>query len=595
MAVLTTIKDGLRNLAVGMGAANRDKFAGAAYFSADMDPEAIRSAYEGSWIASKAVDIPADDATRAWRSWQASPEQIELLEAEEKRLGLSAKVNEAIKLARLWGGSGILFSDGGDPSEPLDTDRVGKGGLRYAHVLTRFDLSAGELEQSVESDNFGRPAYYRLNVGSQVSVNVHPSRVALFYGPSRAKRGALTQTDYWGLSIIQRVHEAAKAADSTHLNIASLIFEAKVDVINVPNLSQHLQTAEGEQRLKERFSTASLIKGINGTLILDGEETHSSKSASFNTLPDILAMMLQITSGAVDIPAPRFMAQSPGGLNASGDADIRNYYDMISAMQQNTVSPAMKMLDECLIRSALGVRPPEVHYIWSSLWQMSEKERAEIRDRNASSASKLVDAGIYPPEVVENMHTGAAIEAGLYPGLEAAIEDYDGEMKALFGEETGDDTSVTDARPMTLYVQRKVLNADDILKWARGQGLADTLSADDLHVTIAYSRSPMDWIAVGEPWDDEITIKEGGPRIMEVFGENALVLQFASHQLNWRHQEMRRAGASWDWPEYQPHISISYGTQAVDLKDIEPYQGPIVLGPELFSEVDENWKKRVAA
>ncbi len=74
---------------------------------------------------------------------------------------------------------------------------------------------------------------------------------------------------------------------------------------------------------------------------------------------------------------------------------------------------------------------------------------------------------------------------------------------------------------------------------------------------------------------------------MERFGE-ATVLLFSASELRWRHDEIERAGASWDHPEYQPHITISYGFKG-DLSKVEPYQGPIVLGPELFAEVKEDW------
>ena len=50
---------------------------------------------------------------------------------------------------------------------------------------------------------------------------------------------------------------------------------------------------------------------------------------------------------------------------------------------------------------------------------------------------------------------------------------------------------------------------------------------------------------------------------------------------------MVEAGATWDWPEYQPHISIQVGGN-VDLSKVEPYQGKIVLGPEIFEELRED-------
>ena len=35
------------------------------------------------------------------------------------------------------------------------------------------------------------------------------------------------------------------------------------------------------------------------------------------------------------------------------------------------LTPAMSVLDEVIIRSALGSRPPEIYYEWNILWQLS--------------------------------------------------------------------------------------------------------------------------------------------------------------------------------------------------------------------------------
>jgi HK97 family phage portal protein len=153
-------------------------------------------------------------------------------------------------------------------------------------------------------------------------------------------------------------------------------------------------------------------------------------------------------------------------------------------------------------------------------------------------------------------------------------------------------------KPRTLYVSRKLLNSDEFLAWAMAQGFAPTLASDDLHVTIAYSRSPIDWMRVGEeyPVDDgkgELIVAPGGPRAVEPIGkEGAVALKFASWALTRRNHEIREAGASWDWPEYQPHVTITDDAARVDLSKVEPFRGPLRFGPEIFQEIDESWKPR---
>lgn len=142
-----------------------------------------------------------------------------------------------------------------------------------------------------------------------------------------------------------------------------------------------------------------------------------------------------------------------------------------------------------------------------------------------------------------------------------------------------------DAGPSTLYVSRKVLNAAEIRTWARAAGLTGLVVADELHVTLCYSHRPVDWMAMGQPWDEEVEIPAGGPRLVEVFGESAVVLRFASSALQWRHEEFVRNGATWDFPEYAPHITLSLS--GVIPEGIKPYTGRIKLGPEIFEEVKQ--------
>ena len=610
--VIQFATDTLRALIGSMGDPLRDKAAGVYYaapFLTDLD---LLNAYRGSWLPRKIIDIPALDSTRKWRDWQADAGQIEKIEEEEKRLGLKAKVYEARIKARLFGGAAIYIATGDrDPAKELSPERVAVGGVRFLTVLNRRVLKPGEVDNDPESLFYGRPKVYTLQSGTR-QVDIHPSRLVVFVGaPFPDDELPADPKNYgWGDSVLTATLDAIKNADSTAANVASLVFEAKIDVIKVPQLMASLSSQDYRQRLLERFTLAAAAKGNNGTLILDAEEEYAQKSATFQTLPDVMDRFLQIVAGAADIPLTRLLGTSPGGLNSTGEADLRNYYDRISSMQEIEMQPAMRVLDECLIRSALGARPPEVHYIWSSLWQISDKERADIGKINAETIKTLNDTALFPPEAIANAGANMLVENSIMPGLEQAIEEAGGlpdyEMEAEEEAErerlrfeaakgaAGNPT--TDAAPRTLYIRRDVLNIEDIRRWAKSQDF-ETVQ-DGLHVTVIHTRTPLDWIKVGQAgeWtsedDGELVIAPGGPRLMERFGD-AVVLQFASSRLTWRHEDIKRLGAQTDHPEYQPHVTISWDAADIDLATVEPYKGKIVLGPEIFEEVDENWRAAV--
>ena len=144
-------------------------------------------------------------------------------------------------------------------------------------------------------------------------------------------------------------------------------------------------------------------------------------------------------------------------------------------------------------------------------------------------------------------------------------------------------------KPRTLYVSRPLINSDDLRSWAASQGFASTV--DDMHVTIAFSKQPVDWQKFA-PQRDRLMIR-GGERRVEALGDKgAVVLRFAARRLQRRWQEFCDGGASWDFPSYQAHVTVTYQGQH-DLKTIEPYQGDLIFGPEKFAVVDEDWNDKV--
>ena len=755
--------DTLANLITGLGTLGSDKNFSTRYTLTAMSVEQIEAAYRGDWVARKAVNIPAEDSTREWRDWQAENKQIEVIEAEEKRLGLQRKVKRALIRARLYGGGAIIMGVDGNSSDELDVESVGQGGLKYLHVVSRYELQAGEMEWDVRSEFYGQPKHYRPTAragNSAEQADIHPSRVIRFIGNELPD---LSRSDSgWGDSVMQSIDDSVKNVGLTSQGIAALVHEAKLDVIKVPDLSGTLSTELAKARLIDRFQLMAMMKSLINVTMLDKEEDWQRVPVDFAGLPDILKLYILIVSGAVDVPATRFLGQSAAGLNSTGDADIRNYYDRLKSDQETEIRPTLTPLDEVLLRSALGSRPPEIYYEWSPLWQMTEGEKADIAVKKANAHKVDVESGLIPADVLREVRENQLIEDGFYPGMEHAIEEFEDqpidernpEVQRQFGEAsaakraaqpqlqqlgpnglpmpnnvvqlrpangqpqpTGDaeftfisndgvfsgyavrwgekskndglvfrkgaftksidakgeagikmlyqhadydvigvwkymaedrvglfvrgqinldlelgrevvsnmqkgaldglsvgywdakveggevveadlaeisivtfpalSGSQVDSVPKTLYVRRDVTNVKDIVAWARKQGFENIVP--DLHVTIIYSKASVDWIKMGEPFEERLEIKAGGPRVVEPLGDQgAIVLMFASSALCWRHEDMTRRGASHDYEEFQPHITISYdpGPKVLGgLAKLEPYRGPIVLGPEIFEDI----------
>lgn len=605
--VITMARDSLVSFVSRLGT-ERDKAATVFYSNPVLTDDQIVAAYRGSWLPRKIIDIPALDSCRKWRDWQADDDVIELIEKEEKRLNVKGKILEASKKGRLFGGAALYIGTGDEnPSLPLDPEKIGKAGIKHLTVLTRRQLKAGTIDRDPESEWFNKPENYYLTGVNGKQLIIHPSRLVLFNGAMAPDDDISGMTQGWGESILTATLDAIKNADSTAGNIASLIFEAKIDIIKIPGFTENIGNKAYEDAILSRYTLANTIKGINGTLILDAEEEYESKSAQLAGLTDILMAFMQIVSGAADIPVTRLLGQSPAGMNATGTSDMKNYHDRIQSIQELELTPAMARLDECIIRSATGARDEAIYYDWAPLEQMSEKERADIFKTKSDAARALIGstAGqeIITREALSDALVNTFTEDGSLPGLDGFIDEY-GKLSEQEPDEddvvaaattvrpTRLQRAANDAAPRTLCVRRDVLNASEIIAWAKKQGFTTTLPADDMHVTIAFSRQPVDWMKTGEAWQSKLEVAEGGARLMERFGD-ARVLLFNSSELAWRHEAIKQAGATWDHPEYQPHITISYTEESPDLSTVEPYRGKIILGPEIFEELNEDWKSGV--
>jgi hypothetical protein len=685
------IKDSLINFVTGLGTA-KDPTTTSRYYFKEMDRNELEKAYRSDWLARAIVDAPAEDATREWRTWQATNEQIASIDALEKTFDLQRKLKYAIIRARLYGGAALVMGvEQGESWEELDMDKVGKDDLKFVVVLNRYELMAGPRIYNVDSPWYTRPEYYtvatpmfgfsfeggrafptgfnpnllvspqrnqgqaaaaRLQRGdwgkqmtpSQGMVQVHPSRVIEFAGNELPDWRLIPLGGLWGDSVLQTVDEMLKDWGLVVGGLANMVNDAKMDVVKIPGLSQKLATSEYASRLLARFQASNLAKSTVNTLLLDKEEEWNRISTSFSALPQLMREFMTVVAGAGRIPVSRLMGQSPGrGLSASGssggESDLRNYYDGVTSQQETVYEPALRPLDEVLIRSALGKFDPNVVYEWNPLYQADPEEVSKIALQDAQTTQIYVNSGLINENALRKGVVNTLIEKGTYQGFEGAIDEFGEEPDIVEarvwspgydpvtgkplaapaggggggfggkgGAESGGATKpeapdtmtgqTHDAQLRTLYVSRDVLNGADIVAWAKEQGFPVTVGADAMHVTIAFSRNPVDWMKAGSddfgPHGDDpgVTIPAGGARLIQKLGD-AIVLLFNSSRLGWRHEAIKQAGASWDHDEYQPHITITWEAGDFDWSKAEPYRGKIVLGPEIFEELDGDWRSTI--
>ncbi len=287
---------------------------------------------------------------------------------------------------------------------------------------------------------------------------------------------------------------------------------------------------------------------------------------------------------------------TPGGIGstqADVHADVKS--EIVKA-DADLISEGLNTFGRWLTRWNHGeeVKPPSVYRVLDDAEDLNNvAERDSTLDglgwrRTEESVEQIYGEGYERKPEPETPPPGALPGvAGRLPQERPPAANDDGEKPAAMRRLAGEFSA---REPAPLYVQRKLLNTAEVEAWARAQGLDPV---DDLHVTVLYSRTPVDWFSMGAAWDFDreggMTVNAGGPRKVERFGEGedgVIALEFLSDDLRYRHERMIEAGASHDHDGFRPHITIASSAEGVDLSKIEPFVGKLEFGPELFEEIE---------
>lgn len=362
--------------------------------------------YESNWEAGKIVDIPPADMTREGWEYKApdlSEEDSEKLTSNEAKLGVVKEIDKALRYERLYGGGLVFLGIKGDQdaSEPIDINSIGIGDLAFTRALDLTMISAVNVDNDPLSENFNRPEI--LSVRGQ---QVHRSRFLIFDGnPLVAPYGNFTmyrRLQGFGDSVLRKLYKDINHATGTRQSAMHLIQMASINYLKRKGLLDNAGTTGGQRVVKELKEVMDQISIYRAALIGENDEV-GTMQASFGSVPELLMSYLQVLSAASDIPATRFLGTAPGGLNATGEGDLRNYWDKISSDQNIFLGPPLNYFAQILARSTLGREVDGLHVDFNQLYQPNQTEEAAVRKSNAETIQGLFDSTLIDEEAALKM------------------------------------------------------------------------------------------------------------------------------------------------------------------------------------------------
>lgn len=356
--------------------------------------------HRGSWLGGVAIDVVADDMTRAGVAikGEMKPEDITALDEDITGLGVWASINDVIKWSRLYGGCiGVILIDGQDPETPLRIQTIRKGQFRGILPLDRWmvEPSLSDLVTDLGAD-LGLPKFYRVVAQAPAlsGMRIHHSRCIRVEG-IRLPYWQRVMENLWGISELERLYDRMIAFDSASTGAAQLVYKAYIRTYKIEGMRE-IVAAGGEalNGLTAYVDVMRRFQSMEGVTLMDAADTFEGVAHNaFGGLSDALMQFGQQLSGALQIPLVRLFGQSPAGFS-TGDTDLRNYYDTIKQKQERNLRVPITKIYRIAAASA-GLNVPEGFRIeFNSLWQTSDKDKADIAMITQDTINKAEESGL---------------------------------------------------------------------------------------------------------------------------------------------------------------------------------------------------------
>lgn len=363
------------------------------------------------------VETVADEMTRKFPEFRstadnAGADAAKLLNEEMNRLDVRRHFHTMAEFCGYFGG-GLLFMDFGraaaDLEKPiaLTPEFVSQGSLRRLVPVEPMNVAPLRYESTNPLSRwFFRPElWYVTGVGP-----VHASHFMRFM-KSEPPMLLRPMYNFFGVPDVQKALDYLAHFTGTRESAARLLEKFSLTVVKT-NVDALLYGSD-DSDVRARLDHLAKERSNDGVYAISYEDEDIVQiNTPLSGVTDIVRQALELLSCIWRIPVVKFLGISPGGMNATGESDIRSFYDHVDSQRQKIFSHHFATLARVMQLSALGRLDESVTYDWPELWAMTAKERAEIAKLNAESDALYIDRFVVDQEEVRR--AVSADETGRY-------------------------------------------------------------------------------------------------------------------------------------------------------------------------------------
>jgi uncharacterized protein len=404
------VMDGWSNVITGLGIKGRDKRMASNVLYQRKTKTELEQLYAADDMASAIVDTLPEEMQREGFKIKTQDEEADLddlLKDKFKMLEGPQSFDQALKWARLYGGSGIYMGiqDGREPDEPVDLENIKS--IEFLNTMDRFELhpDSTHIQRDPSKPNFGMPMLYQLHpqTSGEFNIRVHADRILRFESQAKLPRNLFISNEYWHDSVLTKSENPIRNFQSTHDSIATLIQDLSQAVYKIKHLTEMISQGRDDLVMK-RLELVDSCRSVLQAIIMEDGEEFERKSTNLAGIADVVKMINQRLVQSSRIPHTILLGESPSGLGATGQSEKRDWFDVVARNQNVFLKPQLgKFFFYCFLAQdgpTGGELPESWEIVFNPLWQLDQAEQAEVDLKNSQSDKNYIDSGVLDPDEV---------------------------------------------------------------------------------------------------------------------------------------------------------------------------------------------------
>lgn len=352
---------------------------------------------------SRAISVVADEITKNWIEIKGGDkddnERVkELTELVTSRYNLQALFRAAIRKVGFYGGA-FIFIDTGEredlalplPVSEHSTELV-KGGRLSFRVIDPVTVSPCDYNSTRPLE----PDYMKPRSWWVYGEEVHASRLLTLYDdePPELLKPAY---NFLGIPLAQ------KLADSVaHWNQSRVLANEALNKVNLlvlkTSVDEALSCAGGVQVMDTRMEWLMRNRNANSVFLCDMQtEDVQNVQNTIAGIAEIVKMNREDFAAAVGVPGVKLFGLSPGGFNATGESDLKSFYDHVRS-QQEIYRPQLQRCLNAIQLVHFGEIDPTITFDFVEVSADNGTSAAMNAQTKITGLSTAVQAGIISAE-----------------------------------------------------------------------------------------------------------------------------------------------------------------------------------------------------